>query len=99
MSKIDLEVKHTLEQEEAASRLENFLKSQSENNKQLSHAVFEREGRLFRFTAKVKGFKIKGAVAALEHSVKAQVVLPLAARPFKRSAEEILREELQKAVG
>ncbi|WP_135075520.1 polyhydroxyalkanoic acid system family protein [Terasakiella sp. SH-1] len=98
MSKIDLEVKHSLKQEEAASRLEAFLKEQGKYNKQLSNAVFEREGRLFRFTAKVKGFKIKGAVAALEHSIKAQIVLPLTARPFKGSAEQILREQLQKAM-
>ncbi|MBA3485310.1 MAG: polyhydroxyalkanoic acid system family protein [Pirellulales bacterium] len=95
MPKFQLEIPHTLSAEEARSRLERFIESlQAKFQDKVSDLSQSWNGNTLSFGFKTFGFKIAGAIAALENKLDVSGDIPFAAMMFKGKIETEIREQL-----
>lgn len=96
MADIKIEVGHTLDQCVAIERIHGILSSGS--NAMLADVDFTHQDDRFSFSGKVKGFKVSGKMAVLDDSVRMIVDLPWAAKPFRKTADDYIRDYLKKTL-
>jgi predicted NBD/HSP70 family sugar kinase len=95
MSKLILEVPHSLDQEEATRRLkEKFAAALAEHHGDVSPIRNEWKDHTFSFAFQALGMAVSGTVAVEHKAVKLAAELPFAAMLFKRAIEERLRKEV-----
>lgn len=95
MPKFSTEVPHNLSAEEAKSRLERFVEMLKEQHRErVSDLSQEWNGNTLSFAFKTFGFKVGGAIAALENKLAVTGDIPLAAMMFKGKIEAEIREQL-----
>ena len=95
MPKFKLEIPHTLSAEEAKSRLERFIESlQAKFQDKVSDLEQNWDGDTLAFAFKSFGFKIGGAIAALENKLDVTGDIPFTAMMFKGKIETEIREQL-----
>lgn len=94
MADLKIEVPHKLSRDDAIARLLGALSVKDGAGSMLGGVNFTHEGNRFSFSGKVKGFKVSGKMAVLEQCVRMIVVLPLAAKPFRKTADEHIRDYL-----
>ncbi len=88
----ELEIEHALTRDEAISRLERLLAAKDAGDDLLRGLDFTRAGGRFSFSGKVKGFKLSGEMEVFDRGLRILVVLPWAARPFRKSANNHIRQ-------
>ena len=97
MPKIQVNQAHTLGQEQAIARLQQFLpKLKDRFQDKVSDLQESWQGPNLDFSFKAMGFKIAGKLAVTDSDVKLQQDLPLAAMLFKGKIEEQIREQLNR---
>lgn len=95
MPKFKLEIPHTLSADEAKSRLERFVESlQAKFQDKVSDLEQNWNGNTLAFGFKSFGFKIAGAIAALENKLDVTGDIPFTAMMFKGKIETEIREQL-----
>jgi len=100
MPKSTITVAHTLGEQEAVARLQQFLeKVRDKFQGQVSDLEESWQGAVLNFAFKTFGFKIKGNMEVKEGEVTLQQDLPIAAMMFKGKIEEQIRHELTKLLG
>jgi putative polyhydroxyalkanoate system protein len=99
MPKFNVDVPHSLTQEEARSRLERFAESlQHKFQNQVSDLVQSWEGDTLRFSFKTFGIQLAGGIAVSDHDLKVTGDLPFSAMMFRGKIESSIREELERLV-
>lgn len=95
MPKFHVEIPHTLSAEEAKSRLERFVESlQAKFGDKVSDLEQGWSGNKLSFGFKTFGFKIAGAIEALEQKLDVKGEIPLTAMMFKGKIEGEVKEQL-----
>jgi hypothetical protein len=93
--KFHLEIPHTLSADDARSRLERFAESlQARFQDKVSDLEQAWNGNTLSFGFKSFGFKIGGAIAALDQKLDVTGDIPLSAMMFKGKIESEIREQL-----
>lgn len=87
MADLKIEIAHKLSRDEAVLRMRGVLTAKDSEEPLLGGVDFTGQGNRFSFTGKIKGFKVSGKLAVLEQCVRMIVVLPLAAKPFRKTAD------------
>jgi hypothetical protein len=97
MPKLQLDIPHSLGQEEATRRLkEKFAAASAEYQGQVSNFRQEWRDHTFSFGFHALGMAVTGTVAVEDAVVKLVTQLPLTASLFKGVIEERLRQEVGK---
>ncbi len=97
MPKVNIAIPHELGQEEATRRLqERFHTVKDQFGGQISDLQEEWEPNGLRFSFRVMGLKVSGAVTSEPTEVQVAADLPMAAMMFKGTIEQQIRDELSK---
>lgn len=99
LSEVGLEIEHNLSRGEAVSRLEQLLAAKDAEEPLLAGVDFRREGELFSFAGKIKGFAVSGEIVVVDYGVRILVNLPWAARPFREPANKYILEFFEANLG
>ena len=95
MPKFRLEIPHSLTAEEAKSRLERFAEMlQDKFQDKVSDLDQAWNGNTLAFGFKSFGFKVAGAIAALEDKLDVTGEIPFTAMMFKGKIETEIRDQL-----
>lgn len=99
MPGFNIDVPHTLGEEEASNRLRGFFaKVREKYQSQVSDLEETWDDNRLSFSFKTYGFAITGTGTVLPDAVKLEGDLPFAALPFKGKIEQSIREELVKGL-
>jgi len=97
MPSLNLSVPHTLGQQEATTRLQNFFTKLKERHKdKVSNLEEQWNDNRVTYAFSTYGFNIKGDLTVEPGEVKINGSLPFTAMPFKGKIEQTIREELTK---
>jgi putative polyhydroxyalkanoate system protein len=95
MPKFNVQVPHSLSQQEARSRLERFVETlQQKFQNQVSDLHQSWEDDTLRFRFKTNGIRLEGGIAVNEHELNVSGDLPFSAMIFRGKIESGIREEL-----
>ncbi len=99
MPKLNLEVPHTLPQEEARDRLQRFAESlHGRFGDQAKDITQEWLGNVLSFGFKTLGMRIEGNIAVEPDKLVVTGDLPISAMMFKGKIESEIRKQLEKLV-
>jgi hypothetical protein len=99
MPKFNVNVPHSLSQDEARSRLERFaemLEKKFQNQVSELHQSWENDTLNFRF--KTYGIPLSGGITVGTNELSCAGELPFSAMMFRGKIESAIREELEKLV-
>lgn len=99
MPSMNLEVPHSLAQEEAVERMKSLLdKIHDKYGDQIKDIEQSWQGSTLSFSFKTFGFKIGGTVEVQDEVIKFTGSLPIAAMAFRGKIESSIRGELEKCL-
>jgi|SRR5688572_14877524 putative polyhydroxyalkanoate system protein len=99
MPKFNVQVPHSLTQQEARSRLERFAEMlQQKFQNQVSDLQQSWEDDTLRFQFKTYGIPLSGGIAVGEHELTVDGDLPFSAMMFRGKIESSIREQLERLV-
>jgi putative polyhydroxyalkanoate system protein len=99
MPKFNVQVPHTLSQQEARQRLGRFADVVSEKFRdQVSELEQKWEGDTLQFRFKTFGIPLSGGITVQENQLELAGDLPFSAMIFKGKIESAIREQLEKIV-
>lgn len=99
MPSLTVAVPHTLDQQEATTRLkERFDSVQGSLGDDVTDLVAEWNGNVLSLGFAVMGMKVKGTATSGESEVVVDAKLPVAAMLFRGRIEQQIREELEKVL-
>ncbi len=100
MPSLNLDVPHTLDQEEATRRLKDrFGEIKEKFAGQFSDLEERWDGNTLDFSFKTFGMLVKGTTTSGPSEVKVRAKLPMAAMMFKGTIEQQLGDELRSLLG
>jgi len=99
MPKFNVQVPHSLTQQEARSRLERFADMlQQKFQNQVSDLQQSWDGDTLRFHFKTYGIPLAGGITVSDQDLKVDGDLPFSAMMFRGKIESSIREELERLV-
>jgi hypothetical protein len=99
MPTITVTVPHHRTQDEVTDRLKRLLEHAKERNlDKVQDLVEQWNDHTLTYSFKTFGFTVGGTMAVEPHEVRVESKLPFAAMMFKGKIEEILRDELTRAI-
>jgi hypothetical protein len=99
MPKFNLQVPHTLEKQEARSRLERFVETlQQKFQNQVSDLHQSWEADTLRFRFKTYGIQLDGGITVGDRDLSVAGDLPFSAMMFRGKIEAGIREQLERLV-
>lgn len=94
MSHLDLQIPHSLPQQEAIARIKKLLAGLQQKHQQSFNNIDEHwEGPEGRFSFSAKGFSVAGKIYVGVDSVRLSSRLPLVLSIYKKKISEVIQEK------
>lgn len=99
MPQFNVQVPHTLPQQEARERLNRFIDSLRQKFQDSVHDLEQNwDGDTLRFAFKTFGIPLKGGITIADHQLIVAGDLPFTAMMFRGKIESSIREQLERLV-
>jgi hypothetical protein len=99
MSKLEMNIPHQLDQQEAISRVQNLMKRvESQFGAQVKDVEQEWNGNQGRFSFKVMNMPVSGTLTVNQTDVALDSQLPMAAAMFSGKIKSVIMEEAKKVL-